>query len=46
VKKNIMLDLETMGNNSNSAIVAIGAVEFDENGLGSDFYTVIDLNAA
>ncbi len=27
--KHIMLDLETMGNSSNAAIVAIGAVEFD-----------------
>ena len=31
--KNVMLDLETMGNRPRSAIVAIGAVFFDANGL-------------
>ena len=42
---NIMLDLETMGNGSNAAIVAIGAVAFDVNlrTLGSEFYRVVDL---
>ena len=42
---NIMLDLETMGNNSNAAIVAIGAVAFSvERGvLGPEFYRVVDL---
>ena len=42
----IMLDLETMGNNSNSAIVAIGAIEFDLNGLGEEFYCEVDLQSS
>ena len=42
---NVMIDLETMGTNNNSAIIAIGAVAFDiETGeLGSHFYQTIDL---
>ncbi len=44
----VMLDLETMGNGPNAAIVAIGAVEFDPVNriLGRDFYQVIDLETA
>lgn len=43
----VMLDLETMGNKSNSAIVSIGAVEFDiETGeTGREFYKVVDLQS-
>lgn len=46
--QDVMLDLETMGNNSNSAIVSIGAVEFDarERVLGRHFYMVVDLASA
>ncbi len=40
--KNIMVDLETLGNNSQSVILSIGAVEFDETGLGSTFYMAVD----
>ena len=42
-----MLDLETLGNKSNSAILSIGAVEFDlETGeLGREFYQRIDLQS-
>jgi exodeoxyribonuclease VIII len=45
--KNVMLDLETMGNSSNSAIIAIGAVVFDEENLRLDdkFYVTIDLKS-
>lgn len=32
--KHIMLDLETMGNGNNSAVVAIGACEFDPHAIG------------
>lgn len=41
---NIMLDLETMGNGPNAAIVAIGAVEFDLDKLevGEQFYEIVD----
>jgi len=43
----VMLDLETMGNGSNSVIVSIGAVEFDINTgeLGREFYRKIDLKS-
>lgn len=43
----IMLDLETMGNSSNAAIVAIGAVKFDvANGITDTFYQKVDLQSA
>ncbi|MGY2573181.1 3'-5' exonuclease [Vibrio sp. C8] len=44
----VMLDLETMGNTSNAAIVSIGAVVFNpETGeLGADFEEVINLNSS
>jgi len=43
----VMLDLETMGNKSNSAIISIGAVEFDiETGeTGDTFYAGVDLQS-
>lgn len=45
---NIMIDLETMGQGPNAAIIAIGAVRFDIEKLeyGSAFYNVIDLSSA
>jgi exodeoxyribonuclease VIII len=41
----IMVDLETMDNKPTSAIIAIGAVEFDREKLtlGKEFYTAVDL---
>lgn len=39
----IMLDLETMGNGPQAAIIAIGAVAFDESGISSEFYTQVSL---
>jgi len=44
----VMLDLETMGNKSNAAIVSIGAVEFNlETGeTGREFYKVVDLQSS
>jgi len=44
----IMLDLETMGNGPQAAIIAIGAVEFDvvAQEIGEKFYTVVDLASA
>lgn len=42
----VMLDLETMGNGPNAAIIAIGAVEFDDNGIGEKFYSVISLESS
>jgi len=46
--KDIMLDLETMGNGSSAAICAIGAVEFDlETGeIGREFYAIVDLESS
>lgn len=42
-----MLDLETMGNKSNTSLVSIGAVEFNiQTGeTGREFYKVIDLQS-
>lgn len=44
----VMIDLETMGNGPNAAIVAIGAVEFDPTtrSLGRLFYQVADLETS
>jgi hypothetical protein len=42
----VMLDLETMGNNSNSAMIAIGAVAFDDSQITGKFYTEINLQSA
>jgi exodeoxyribonuclease VIII len=41
---NVMVDLETLGNGSNSVIIALGAVEFDHatGELGREFYENID----
>jgi len=43
----VMLDLETMGKRSNSAIVSIGAVEFNinTNEIGDEFYSRINLQS-
>jgi len=45
--KHLMLDIETMGNESYSAITSIGAVEFDiETGeTGDEFYVVVGLQS-
>ncbi|MEY1162478.1 3'-5' exonuclease [Providencia manganoxydans] len=45
--KHLMLDLETMSNKSNAAIVSIGAVAFEpsEAEIGPAFYQVVDLRS-
>jgi len=45
--KHIMLDIETMGNQSYSAILSIGAIKFnlDTGETGDKFYTTIDLKS-
>lgn len=43
---NIMLDIETMGTGSNAAIVAIGAVRFDKNGISDKFDKVVNLTSS
>lgn len=40
--KNIMIDIETLGTSSNSVILSIGAVEFDNENLGAEFEIFID----
>lgn len=48
MSKHIMIDLETMGTNSNAPIVSIGAIIFEpETGaLGADFEIVVNLNSS
>ena len=41
--KNLMIDLETMGTSTDSAITSIAAVEFDETGTGKKFYRKVSL---
>lgn len=45
--KNIMIDLETLGTNSNATILSIGAVYFDEDRVyyNRQFYEKIDMNS-
>lgn len=43
---NIMLDIETMGNTPNSAIVAIGAVRFSSRGISDSFQVTISLKSS
>jgi len=40
--QNIMIDIETLGTSSNSVILSIGAVEFDNENLGAEFEVYID----
>lgn len=42
----IMLDLETMGNGSRAAIIAIGAVAFDHTGVKDHFYAQVNLQSS
>lgn len=45
--KNVMIDIETMGNTSNAAIVSIAAIAFDINTgkTGNQFYTTVTLQS-
>lgn len=43
---NLMIDLEIMGSGSNAAIVAIGAVKFDESKVYEEFYQRITLKSS
>ena len=42
----IMIDLETLGTKPNSAILSIGAVAFDDNGIHDEFYLNVDLESS
>ena len=45
-ERHVMLDLETMGTGPNAAIIAIGAVEFDREGLTeNEFYATVSLES-
>lgn len=44
--KNIMIDIETMGNTANAAIISIGAVYFDEKQTGAEFYKRVSLESS
>lgn len=46
MKRNIMIDIETMGQSANAAIVSIGAVAFDACGIGEKLYIRISLEDA
>lgn len=45
-KENIMIDLETLGTSPDSAILSIGAVTFDKDGIGDEFYVNVDLKSS
>lgn len=42
---NIMIDLETLGTRPTAAILSIGAVFFDKEGFGEEFYQTITLDS-
>ena len=42
---NIMLDLETLGTKSDSAILSIGAAAFNEDSIINEFYTTINVHS-
>lgn len=42
---NIMVDIETLGQNANAAIVSIGAVAFTDDGLDKEFYTNLSISS-
>lgn len=41
----VMVDIETLGIEPGESIVSIGAVRFDETGLGEEFYRTVDLGS-
>ncbi len=43
---NIMLDLETMGNGPDAAIIAVGACKFDTIAVLDTYYCVVDLTSS
>jgi hypothetical protein len=43
-KRNVMIDLETLGTTPGSVIFAIGAVRFDSKGIAEHFYRLISIN--
>jgi hypothetical protein len=45
VTDRVMVDIETLGLDPGAAILSIGAVEFDDDGLGREFYEEISLES-
>lgn len=43
MKRNCMLDLETMDTRPTAIVLSIGAVLFDKDGIGETFYTTINI---
>jgi exodeoxyribonuclease VIII len=41
--RDVMIDLETMGTRAGCAILSIGAVAFGREGIGAEFYEVVNL---
>jgi len=41
----LMIDIETMGTDNNSAIISIGAVFFNKEKIGREFYKIINLQS-
>lgn len=44
--KHVMVDIETLGTRPGDTILSIGAVKFDAEGLGEEFYTTIDVESS
>lgn len=44
--QHLMIDIETLSTKPNGVILSIGAVFFDETGLGKEFYQNIDLESS
>lgn len=44
--QHLMIDIESLSTKPNGVILSIGAVFFDETGLGADFYQNIDLESS
>ena len=44
-KHRVMIDIETLGIDPGAAILSIGAVKFDRDGLGEEFECIVDLES-
>ena len=44
--KHVMLDLETLSSTAPGVILSVGAVEFNQQGLGKDFYYRVDVGSS
>lgn len=44
-KEHVMIDIETLGTSTDCIVLSVGAVYFDENGLGEEIYQVFDTSS-